>query len=270
MPELPAGLAPIVAFVVNALQAMVFLVVGWFVAGRTARFARSRIASARRIDQTLGLFIANTVRYVLLIAVVIGALQTFGFQVTSLVAILGAATLAIGLALQGTLSHLASGIMIVIFRPYRLGDFIQIGDTMGTVLDINLFLTELAGIDGARIYLPNGEAWGRTLTNHSVSSRRRCDIVFGVDYGDDLDKAIGIIRKVVADDPRFIDDPAPPWVEVVRLNESSVDIELRAWCSAQDVWKAKFATLKRVKEAFDAAGISIPFPHRTVVTKDAA
>lgn len=270
MPEFPASLAPVMAFIVNASQALLFLAVGWFVAGRAARFARGRIASARHIDRTLGLFLANTVRYVLLIAVVIGALQTFGFQVTSLVAILGAATLAIGLALQGTLSHLAAGIMIIVFRPYRVGDFIQVAETMGTVLDINMFLTELDAIDGARIYLPNGEAWGRTLTNHSINPRRRCDIVFQVDYSADFETAISIIRQAVAEDSRFIEDPAPPWVDVVSLNEFSVDIELRAWCRAEDVWDARFATLKRVKQAFDASGISIPYPHRTIVAKAAA
>ncbi len=270
MPEIPENFAPFVDFALNVVQALVFLVVGWFVAGRIAAFVRNRVTGTQRLDQTLGLFVANMVRYVLLIAVIIAVLQTFGFQVTSLVAVLGAATLAVGLSLQGTLAHFAAGVMIVLFRPYKLGDFIQVGDTMGTVIDINLFMTELNSIDNARIYVPNGEAWGKTLINHSVNPVRRCDITFSIDYGDDIDKAIGIIRSTITADERFLNEPAEPWVQVIGLGESSVDIQMRAWCRAENLWEAKFATTKAVKQAFDAAGVSIPFPHRVIISQEAA
>ncbi len=210
MPEIPASLTPFLAFGLDVAKALLLLAVGWIVASRLARYARDRAMQSRRVDPTLGVFIANLVRWVLLAALLIAVLQTFGFQVTSLVAILGAAALALGLALQGTLSHVAAGLMILLFRPYKLGDFVQVGSDMGTVTDINMFLTELTGIDGAKIYVPNGNALGTSITNHSVNPVRRCDLVFGIDYGDDMDLACRLIDEAVQADGRFLDDPAPP------------------------------------------------------------
>ncbi len=270
MPEMPAGLAPVVALAINVAKALIFLVIGWIIAGWLSALVRRRAEASKRIDQTLGIFVASVVRYALLAAVVIAVLQTFGFQVTSLVAMLGAATLAIGLAMQGTLSHLAAGLMLVFFRPYKFGDFVEIASDAGTVTDLNLFLTELTTPDGVKVFVPNGEAWGKPITNYSANPKRRCDITFGIGYSDDIDKAIGVILDVVKADSRFLNDPAEPWVRVVNLGESSVDLQLRAWCRAADLWEAKFGTVKAVKEAFDASGITIPFPHRTVIRQEAA
>ncbi len=269
MPEMPASLAPVIALGLNIVKAIVFLIVGWIAASWISGIVRRRAEASSRIDQTLGVFFSSIVRYVLLAAVGIAVLQTFGFQVTSLVAVLGAATLAVGLALQGTLSHLAAGVMLVFFRPYKIKDFVEVGGDSGTVTDLNLFLTELTTVDGVKIYVPNGEAWGKPITNYSTNPKRRCDITFGIDYDDDIDKAMGIILDVVKADERFVNRPDEPWVRVVNLGDSSVDLQLRAWCKAGDLWEAKFATLKAVKEAFDRGGISIPYPHRSIVEKNA-
>ena len=266
--NMPTAFEPLVALGLNILKALVFLILGWIVAGWLSRLVRRRVEASEKIDSTLGTFFSSIVRYLILAAVVIATLQTFGFQVTSLVAMLGAATLAVGLALQGTLSHLAAGVMLVFFRPYKIGDFVEVGGNTGSVTDLNLFTTELTTVDGVRIYLPNGEAWGKPISNFSANPKRRCDITFGIDYADDIDKAIAIILYVVKADGRFVDEPAEPWVRVVNLGDSSVDIQLRAWCAAGDLWEAKFATMKAVKEAFDTGGISIPDPHTTLDSRN--
>lgn len=270
MPEMPTSFAPVIAFALNVAKAIVFLVIGWIAASWISGAVKRRVQASPKIDDTLGIFFSSIIRYTLLAAVGVAVLQTFGFQVTSLVAILGAATLAIGLALQGTLSHLAAGVMLVFFRPYKIGDFVEVGGDTGTVTDLNLFLTEMTTVDGVVIYVPNGEAWGKPITNYSTNPKRRCDITFGIDYDDDIDKAMGIILDVVKADSRFVNDPAEPWVRVVNLGDSSVDLQLRAWCAAGDLWEAKFATIKAVKEAFDKNGISIPYPHQTNVEKKPA
>lgn len=269
-PEMPAAIAPVVALGLNIVKALIFLIVGWIAASWLSRLVRRRVEASETIDSTLGIFFASIVRYVLLAAVGVAVMQTFGFEVTSLVAMLGAATLAIGLAMQGTLSHLAAGVMLVFFRPYKIDDFVEVGGDSGTVTDLNLFMTELTTVDGVKIFVPNGEAWGKPITNYSANPTRRCDITFGIDYADDIDKATGIILDVVKADTRFLNAPAEPWVRVVNLGDSSVDLQLRAWCAAGDLWEAKFATLKAVKEAFDKGGISIPYPHTALVQKEAA
>lgn len=270
LPEIPAAVAPVVALGLNIVKALIFLIVGWIIASWLSRLVRRRVEASETIDSTLGIFFSSVVRYVLLAAVGVAVMQTFGFEVTSLVAMLGAATLAIGLALQGTLSHLAAGVMLVFFRPYKIDDFVEVGGNSGTITDLNLFMTELTTVDGVKIFVPNGEAWGKPITNYSANPLRRCDITFGIDYADDIDKATGIILGVVTADARFLNAPAEPWVRVVNLGDSSVDLQLRAWCAAGDLWEAKFATLKAVKEAFDKGGISIPYPHTELVQKAAA
>jgi len=253
-------------FLINVVKALVVLVAGWSVAGFTARMIRRRVLASETLDNTIGSFAASTVRWVILIIVLIAVLNLFGIEATSLVAVLGAGTLAIGLALQGTLSNVAAGIMLVIFRPYKLGQFVDIAGTSGTVKEINLFFTELATPDNIQIIVPNAQAWGAIITNFSAHDTRRADIVFGIDYDDDADKAMEIIKTVVAADTRVLTDPEP-WVRVTNLGSSSVDITLRAWANAADFWDVKFALTKAVKEAFDRGGISIPYPHTVEIRK---
>lgn len=252
--------------IVNALKALIVLVIGWMIAGAVSAWARKRVMSNPNIDNTIGSFVASIVKWVILLVVLIAVLGLFGIEATSLVAVLGAATLAIGLALQGTLNNLAAGVMLILFRPFKLGQFVDIAGTAGTVKDINLFVTELATPDNVQIIVPNGQAWGATISNFSTHETRRVDMTFGIDYGDDIDKAMKVITDLASADDRVHADPAP-WVRVVNLGDSSVDLGVRVWCNAPDYWELKFHMTKTVKEAFDRDGISIPYPHRVEVQK---
>ena len=252
--------------VLNGLKALAVLILGWITAGMISQAIRRRINATPEIDMTLGNFAASVVRWVLIAVVLIAVLGIFGIQATSLVAMMGAATLAIGLALQGTLSDLAAGFMLVLFRPYKIGQYVDIGGTSGTVKDLNLFVTELATPDNVQIIVPNGQAWGAIITNFSHHETRRVDMVFGIDYGDSADAAMEIILEQVSGDARVLSDPEP-WVRVTNLGDSSVDLTTRIWCQAVDYWDVKFALTKAIKEAFDAKGISIPYPHTVEIQK---
>lgn len=252
--------------IINAVKAVVVLIIGWIVAGMVSRLVRRRIVSHPQIDDTIGGFAASIVRWLILLVTLIAILQLFGIEATSLVAVLGAGTLAIGLALQGTLSDVAAGVMLIIFRPYKIGQFVDIGGTSGTVKDLNIFVTELVTPDNVQIIMPNGQAWGTVVTNFSAHETRRLDLIFGIDYGDDADKAIQIILDVANADERVHKDPEP-WVRVTNLGDSSVDLGVRLWCEAADYWELKFHMLKAVKEAFDAGGVSIPYPHSVEIQK---
>lgn len=252
--------------IINAVKAVVVLIIGWIVAGMVSGLVRRRIVSHPQIDDTIGGFAASIVRWLILLVTLIAILQLFGIEATSLVAVLGAGTLAIGLALQGTLSDVAAGVMLIIFRPYKIGQFVDIGGTSGTVKDLNIFVTELVTPDNVQIIMPNGQAWGAVVTNFSAHDTRRLDLTFGIDYGDDADKAIQIILDVANADERVHKDPEP-WVRVTNLGDSSVDLGVRLWCEAGDYWELKFHMLKAVKEAFDAGGVSIPYPHSVEIQK---
>lgn len=254
--------------VMNAVKALVVLIIGWMVAGLVSGLVRRKVNSSMRLDKTLGNFMASLVKWVILLMVLIAVLGIFGIEATSLVAVLGAATLAIGLALQGTLSDLAAGVMLIVFRPYKLGQYVDIGGTSGTVKDVNLFITELVTPDNVQIIVPNGQAWGAIITNFSHHDTRRVDLTFGIDYGDDADKAMKIITDLAKADGRVHDDPEP-WVRVTNLGDSSVDLTARLWCDAADYWDIKFEMTKAVKEAFDKGGVSIPYPHQVEIRKEA-
>ena len=230
------------------------------------RFVRRRVNAHEEIDTTLGNFFASIAKWLILAVVVIAVLQLFGFQATSLVAVLGAATLAIGLALQGTLADVAAGVMLIIFRPYKVDQYVDIAGTSGTVKDLNLFMTELVTPDNVQIIVPNGKAWGAIITNYSAHEQRRLDLTFGIDYGDDAEEAMAIILKCAEADERVLKDPEP-WVRVMQLGDSSVDLGVRLWCMGSDYWELKFSMTRAVKEAFDKGGISIPYPHTVEISK---
>jgi len=250
----------------SAVKALAVLVGGWIAAGMISGVVRRRVSAQPQIDETIGIFIASIIKYAILLMVLIAVLNIFGIEATSLVAMLGAASLAIGLALQGTLSDVAAGFMLVIFRPYKLGHFVDIGGTSGTVKAINLFYTELATTQNEQVIVPNGQAWGSVIVNYSFHPTRRADLVFGIDYDDDADKAMAIIMRLAAADDRVLADPAP-WVRVTNLGDSSVDLTARLWAKADDFWEMRFAMTKAVKEAFDAEGVSIPYPHSVEIQK---
>ncbi len=250
--------------IIEAVKALVVLIVGWTIAGLIGRFVRRQVNKQPRIDNTLGTFAATVVTWVIRLMVIMAVLGLFGIQATSLVAVLGAASLAIGMALQGTLSDLAAGIMLVVFQPYKNGQYVDINGTSGTVLDITLFYTELKTPDNVQIIVPNGQAWGHIITNYSVYATRRLDMTFGIDYGDDSDTAMKIILDTARADSRIHTDPEP-WARVTNLGDSSVDITTRLWCDTAEYWELKFKLTKDIKEAFDAGGISIPYPHQVNV-----
>lgn len=268
MEEIYASAGDYAGYFVDALKALVVLILGWTVASTLGGLVRRRVRAMPQIDATLGNFAASTVKWIVLLIVLVAVLGIFGIQATSLVAMLGAATLAIGLALQGTLSDLAAGFMLILFRPYKLGQFVDINGTSGTVVDLNLFVTELSTPDNVQIIVPNGQAWGAIITNYSAHPTRRCDLSFGIDYGDNADDAMQVILDLAARDNRIHNDPEP-WVRVTNLGESSVDLSVRLWCDAADYWDIKFDMTKAVKEAFDANGISIPYPHSVEIQKSA-
>ncbi|WP_367187548.1 mechanosensitive ion channel family protein [Henriciella sp.] len=252
----------------KVVGALLVLIIGLRIAGWLSDMVKKRTLDRPGVDKTLAGFFASLVRWFVTAAVLIATLQVFGVQATSFVAVLGALTLAIGLSLQGALGNIASGVMIMLFRPYKMGDFVEISGQLGTVADINLFQTILSTVDNVKIIIPNTEAIDGVIKNYSGYETRRCDITFGIDYDDDMDKAISIIRTMAEGDERVLKDPEP-FVKVVNLGDSSVDIQARLWCNAADLYNLKFHLTKAVKEEFDKQGISIPFPHRTLVQKEA-
>ncbi|HCE24539.1 MAG TPA: mechanosensitive ion channel protein MscS [Hyphomonas sp.] len=259
----------IISFGVKVLGALLVLIIGLRIAGWLAGLVRSAALKREGIDDTLGNFFASLVRWAITAAVLIAVLQVFGVQATSFVAVLGALTLAIGLSMQGALGNIASGVMIMLFRPYKLGDYIEAAGVAGTVKDINLFQTVLATVDNVKVLVPNSQAIDGVIENYSGYAARRADVTFGIDYDDDMDKAIAVIKQVIEADDRIFRDPEP-FVKVVNLGDSSVDIATRSWVQAADVWDVKFHLMKAVKEAFDREGISIPYPHQVEIQKQAA
>ena len=252
----------------KAVGAFIVLIVGLRVAGWIAGAVRHQALKRPNIDVTLGSFFASIVRWFLTAATIIAALQLFGVQATSFVAILGAMTLAIGLSLQGALGNIASGIMVMLFRPYGVGQYVEIAGEGGTVKDINLFQTILATPDNVQVIVPNSQAISGVIRNYAGYPTRRIDLVFSVDYGDGLENAMSVIERTVKADPRVLADPAL-MVRVNTLGASSVDIVARPWVNTDDYWEVRWALVRAVKEALDAAGITIPYPHQVNIDKQA-
>lgn len=247
----------------SLMGAVLILMVGLWLSGRAKVWTIRALGKAPALDDMLRGFFGSIVRYLVLIVVVLAVLSQFGIETTSLIAVLGTAGLAIGLALQGTLSNIAAGVMLLIFRPFKIGHFVEIGGISGTVKELTLFTTELATPDNVQIIVPNSGVWGQPLKNYSAHATRRVDFTFGISYSDDINKAFDVIRAVLAADTRIHKDPDAV-VVVGNLGDSSVDIIVRVWSDAGDYWGIKFDITKQVKEALDASGISIPFPTRTV------
>ncbi len=258
-----------VAFLPSVVGALVVLILGLWVAGRIKKIVENGFSRTGRIDATLGGFLSSLVHYGLIALVLITTLGIFGVPTTSFAAIIGAAGLAIGLALQGTLGHVASGVMMLGFRPFDVGDFVEAAGVSGTVKHIGLFTTEMATVDNKKIIVPNGKIFDDVITNFAGYPTRRVDFVFGVSYGDDLDKAMSIIKREVEKDERTKSDPEPV-IAVDSLGDSSVNIVCRVWVERSDYFPVKWALTKTVKESFDAEGVSIPFPCRSLYMEKAA
>ena len=254
---------------IAALKGLAILVAVWFLGawlGSRVRKFGKKIDRAHAGGETLFTFLGALVRFGAFAVGLIAALQQFGFDTASLLAIVGAAGLAIALALQDTLKAVAAGVVIAVFRPYRIGDNVRIAGQDGTVADITPFTTVLNTIDNREVVITNDKAWGDVIINSSVRSLRRLDLLISIDYGDDIDQAISIIKNILTDDHRVRDEP-PVWVKVVDLASSSVDLRARAWVSNSDWWDLRCDTLQKVKQGFDKAGITIPYPHQVTVTK---
>ena len=215
------------------------------------------------VDTTLRRFIASLARMVLMLFVIIAAIHQLGIQTASLIAVLGAAGLAIGLALQGSLSNFAAGVLIVLFRPYKVGDWIEGAGVSGSVEEVQILTTVLKTGDNKRVIIPNSQIMGSTITNYSANPTRRVDLVVGVSYSDDLDKVRKELEQLVAADERILKDPAPT-IAVSELADSSVNFVLRPWVNTADYWAVYFDLTERVKKRFDEVGVSIPFPQRDV------
>lgn len=249
-------------FGLKALGAVTVLVLGIWIARRLRKMLRAYL-SATRIDPTLVPFISSLMYWAMVAFVIIAVLGVFGVPTAQFVAVLGAAGLAVGLALQGTLSNFAAGVMLLIFRPFSVGHWVEIGGSSGTVQEIGVFSTILHTGDNIRVVVPNSQVFGQTIRNFSANPTRRIDLVIGVSYSDNLQVAQDTILKVLASDERILPEPEPR-VAVHNLGDSSVDFIVRPWCAATDYWPVRWDLTRRLKEELEAAGCNIPFPQRDV------
>ena len=218
---------------------------------------------SQEVDKILESFVGNLVYWMLMTFVIIAAIGRLGIQTTSLIAIMAAGGLAVGLALQGSLANFAAGVLIVMFRPYRVGDFVEAAGIAGTVLDVQILTTILKTGDNKQIVVPNGQIMGSIITNYSANETRRIDMVFGVSYDDDLDKVRSTIEDLVAAEDRITDDP-PCLIAVSELADSSVNFVVRPWVKTSDYWGVKFDFTEAVKKRFDKEGISFPYPQQDI------
>lgn len=247
---------------------LVTLFFAWMVAGWAQR-ATLRTLEKAQLDITLGRFFANLSRYAVLVAAILGCLGVFGIETTSFAALIGAAGLAVGLAFQGTLSNFASGIMLLIFRPFKVGDLVIAGGITGVVQEIELFTTELTALDNRRIIVPNSGIFGSTIENLTHHENRRVDVAIGTAYEADIDATRKVLETAMAAVKGGLGDPEPQ-VLLAGLGASSVDWKLRVWCRTEDYWNVYEGIIRDAKYALDGAGIGIPFPQREVHLAPAA
>lgn len=250
------------AYGLNILGVILILVGGYWLAGWLARLSRKTL-SKTKTDEALVRFAGSLVYYAVLIFAVLAALGRLGVQTTSFVALVGAAGLAIGFALEGALSNFAAGVLLLLFRPFRIGDLVEIADKFGAVEEILIFSTILVTLDNKTVTIPNSQVTGSPIVNYSKRGLLRLDMVFGIGYEDDLLKAKQILQELVTSDSRVASEPAPT-VAVLELADSSVNFAVRPYVTPADYWAVHFDLTERVKLRFDAEGISIPFPQRDV------
>ena len=263
-----AAIAWATVAVPRLVGALLLLIVGWWIAVRASRAVARLLDGQTRIDPMLCTVISSLVRYTILIIVLVAVLGQLGIQTTSILAALGAAGLAIGLALQGTLANIAAGMMLLWLRPFRVGDYIDTGSVAGTVMEVGLFASELHSWDGIYQFVPNSELWNKRIVNYSRLGTRLVDLKFGVAYEDDIARGKETLLRVAGEDERTREDPAPV-VFVDELGDSSVVLRLRVWAANTDYWDLRRALTERGKAALEAAGLTIPFPQRDLHIKDA-
>lgn len=244
------------------IRAVLFLVIGRYLAILLKKIIQ-RLLTKSKVEETLVSFITSLSYVAMLTIVVIAVLEELGFKTTSFVAILGAAGLAIGLAMQGSLSNFAAGVLMIIFKPFKVGDFIEAAGASGVVEEIGIFTTIIKTPDNKEIIIPNSKVTGDNIVNYSAKDTRRVDIVAGVSYSDDLDKVRTVLEQVLSEDERILKDPAP-MIAVMELADSSVNLTVRSWVKTEDYWNVFFATQEKIKKRFDDEGISIPFPQQDI------
>jgi len=258
------------SFAVNlAVAALILALTVWLSNWAAKGVGRGigRLHKKRGADRTLQGFASSLARYVVIIIGLIAVLQQLGVRTTSIIAVLGAASLAIGLALQGTLANVAAGVMILLFRPYRVGDDVEIAGKRGVVRALDLFATELSDPDNLRVVVPNGKAFGDVITNFSRPAKRRMELHFGIDYEDDVDLALKLLIRCAKADERILPDPEP-WAKLTALEDNTVRVTLRAWAMPAVYWNTRYDMLKRVKEAFEGAGLHFPYPHQVGLSRE--
>jgi len=246
----------------KVVGALLTLIVGWIVA-RILRGILRRVLHRAKVEATLTGFLVNMTYALLMTMVVISAIQRLGVEATSFIAVLGAVGLAVGFALQGSLSNFAAGVMLILFHPFKAGDFVEAGGVSGVVEEIQIFATQMRTPDNKRVIVPNSSISGGTITNYSANDTRRVDLVFGISYGDDIAKAKGLIDQIISEEKRILEDPEPT-IAVSELADSSVNIVVRPWVKTADYWDVYFHLTETIKLRFDAEGITIPFPQRDV------
>ena len=247
---------------IRVIGALAIFIIGRWVSKGIRNLIR-RIMTRSNVDQTLISFVCNLSYVGMLAFVIIAALGNMGIQTTSIIAVMGAAGLAIGLALRGSLSNFAAGIMLIVFRPFKVGDFIEGGGTSGTVEEIQIFTTQLKTVDNKTVIVPNSKIFGDKITNYSSKGTRRVDMTFGIGYDDDIDKARSVISEIIEADPRVLKDQATV-IAVSELADSSVNFAVRAWTKSGDYWGFFWDTTEAVKKRFDAEGIGIPYPQQDI------
>jgi small conductance mechanosensitive channel len=246
----------------NILAAAAIIVLGKFAASGIRRMVR-KIMNRRQVDATLVGFVSSMLYAGILAFVVIAAMSKLGIQTASFVAVLGAAGLAVGLALQGSLSNFASGVLMIIFKPFKGGDFVDAGGATGFIDEIGIFTTTIRTLDNKKVIVPNSKIMGDNITNYTARETRRVDLTAGVSYGDDVDRVKQVLNRILQEDQRILDEPAP-FVGLSEMGDSSVNFTVRGWVRTEDYWGVYFDTNEKIKKTFDAEGISIPFPQRDV------
>jgi small conductance mechanosensitive channel len=243
----------------KVLIALVILIVGLWVSKRVKNAINKMALKSPHLDDTLFKFFASLARWVIMAFVLIAVLGQFGIETTSLVALLGAGGLAVGLALQGAMSNMAAGVMLLLFRPYKVGDFVDAGGHFGLVEEISLFTTDMQTFDNQKIIIPNGKIWGEKIINHSHHPIRGVEMKFNVAYDDDIDKARKVIEKVLADHPHIVADPAP-FVEVETLTERSAELVVRPFTKGEHYFDVRYSVPEQIMKALGKAGMTTPYP----------
>jgi len=252
----------VIPWSINIVMAIIIYIIGRIIVGIVVGLL-GKVLARSKYDDMLVEFVKAIANAILMLFVIVASLDKLGVDTTSLVAILGAAGLAIGLSLQGSLQNFAAGVMLLVFRPFKAGDFIEAGGTAGTVKSISIFTTIMTTPDNKEIIVPNGKIYGDNITNFSAKPTRRVDMVVGISYDSDLKKAKAILLEMVAADERILKDPEPK-VAVSELADSSVNFVVRPWVASADFWSVKFDFTEAVKLRFDAEGITIPYPQMDV------